>query len=88
MLPDLAAEAPIAEQAFDAEERVVEPLTRAGKAAVIPPKANRRNPRPYGRDLYKARHLIEKRSSSRAICRSERFRPISQRHRTRGRSGP
>ena len=26
---------------------------------VIPPKANRRVPRSYDRDLYKARHLIE-----------------------------
>ena len=35
------------------------PLRQAGKAAVIPPKANRKDPRPYDRDLYKARHLIE-----------------------------
>jgi hypothetical protein len=49
----------IADKAFDAEERVVQPLARAGKAAVIPPKANRKNPRPYDRDLYQARHLIE-----------------------------
>jgi len=88
LLPDLAAAALIADKAFDAEERVLRPLEQAGKAAVIPPKANRKDPRPYDRDLYKARHLIEKRSSSRAICRSERFRLISQRHRTRGRSGP
>jgi transposase len=25
----------------------------------VPPKANRRDPRPYDKDLYKARHLIE-----------------------------
>ena len=59
LLPDLAADALIADKAFDAEERVLRPLARAGKTAVIPPKANRRNPRPYDRDLYKARHLIE-----------------------------
>ena len=35
------------------------PLARAGKTAVIPPKANRKSPRPYDRDLYEARHLIE-----------------------------
>ena len=28
-------------------------------AVVIPPKANRRQPRPYDRHLYQARHLIE-----------------------------
>ena len=35
------------------------PLARAGRTAVIPPKANRKDPRPYDKDLYKARHLIE-----------------------------
>jgi transposase len=59
LLPDLAAEALIADKAFDAEERVLRPLARAGKTAVIPPKANRRDPRPYDEELYKARHLIE-----------------------------
>jgi transposase len=34
-------------------------LAAAGKTAVIPPKANLRNPREYDRDLYKARHLVE-----------------------------
>ena len=59
LLPDLAAAALIADKAFDAEERVLRPLEQAGKAAVIPPKANRKDPRPYDRALYKARHLIE-----------------------------
>ena len=59
MLPDLAADTLIADKAFDAEARVIEPLAQAGKTAVIPPKANRKDPRPYDRDLYKARHLIE-----------------------------
>ena len=44
----------------------------AGKTAVIPPKANRRLPRDYDRDLYMARHLIEnffaKLKQSRAIA--------------------
>ena len=38
---------------------MLRPLARAGKTAVIPPKANRKEPRPYDKDLYKARHLIE-----------------------------
>ena len=62
----------IADKAFDAEERVLEPLARAGKVAVIPPKADRKDPRPYDKDLYKARHLIENFSAklkrSRAIA--------------------
>jgi transposase len=59
LLPDLAADTLIADKAFDAEERVLAPLARAGKTAVIPPKANRKEPRPYDKDLYRARHLIE-----------------------------
>ena len=38
---------------------MLRPLGQVGKTAVIPPRANRRNSRPYDRDLYKARHLIE-----------------------------
>ena len=59
MLPGLAAAALIADKAFDAEERVLKPLEQAGKTAVIPPKGNRKEPRPYDKDLCKARHLIE-----------------------------
>jgi transposase len=58
-LPGLAADALIADKAFDADARVLEPLKEAGKAAVIPPKASRKEPRSYDRDLYQARHLIE-----------------------------
>ena len=49
----------IADKALDADERVIEPLEQAGRTAVIPPKANRKNPRAYDKELYKARHLIE-----------------------------
>ena len=49
----------IADKAYDAEARVVDMLLAKGKDVVIPPKANRRVPRTYDRDLYKARHLIE-----------------------------
>ncbi len=59
MLPGMAADTLIADKAFDGDRRVIEPLAAAGKAAVIPPKANRKISRSYDRDLYKARHLIE-----------------------------
>ena len=38
---------------------MLRPLARAGKTAVIPPKANRKEARAYDKDLYKVRHLIE-----------------------------
>lgn len=49
----------IADKAFDADERVIEPLERAGTHIVIPPKSNRNNKRDYDEDLYKERHKIE-----------------------------
>ena len=58
-MPGLTAGMLIADKAFDAQARVIEPLEQAGKTAVIPPKANRQDPRLYDRDLYQARHLIE-----------------------------
>ena len=54
---------------------MLEPLARAGKAAVIPPKANRKNPRPYDKDPYKARHLIEN-----FFARLKQYRAIATRY--------
>jgi transposase len=59
LLPTMDADTLIADKAFDADKRVIEPLVQAGKAYVIPPKANRRILRDYDQDIYKARHLIE-----------------------------
>ena len=75
LLPDLAAHMLIADKAFDAEERVLKPLERAGKTAVIPPKGNRKEPRPYDKDLYKARHLIEN-----FFAKLKQFRAIATRY--------
>jgi transposase len=75
LLPDLAADALIADEAFDAEERVLQPLARAGKTAVIPPEANRKEPRPYDKDLYKARHPIEN-----FFARLKQYRAIATRY--------
>ena len=44
LLPNMPSDTLIADKAFDADERVIEPLAAAGKTAVIPPKANRRSP--------------------------------------------
>ena len=59
LLEALEAEALLGDKAYDADERVVERLEKQGKAAVIPPRRNRTEPREYDKDLYKARHLIE-----------------------------
>ena len=59
LLPQIQADTLIADKAFDAEERVIQPLRAAGKTPVIPPRASRKSPRDYDRELYKTRHLIE-----------------------------
>ena len=61
LLPALVAkiDAVLADKAYDAQERVLAVLEQAGVTIVIPPKANRRHPRTYDKELYKARHLIE-----------------------------
>jgi transposase len=75
LLPETDAETVIADKAYDAEDRVIRPLEQAGKGIVIPPKSNRRNPRPYDKDLYKARHLIEN-----FFCQLKQFRAIATRY--------
>jgi transposase len=49
----------IADKAYDADQRVLEPLAAASKSMVIPTKANRRKPRLLDRDMYGTRPLIE-----------------------------
>jgi len=56
----MQADALLADKAFDADQRVIEPLLAAGKKLVIPPKSNRKVQRTFDREMYKARHLMEK----------------------------
>jgi transposase len=74
-IPRMAAGALLADKAFDADQRVIAPLTAAGKTAVIPPKSSRRSPRTYDAELYKARHLIEN-----FYCKLKQFRAIATRY--------
>lgn len=46
LLPGMTADTLSADKAFDVDERVIEPLRKAGKAIVIPPKSNRKVPGP------------------------------------------
>lgn len=59
LLEGLSADTLLADKGYDADKRVIERLEGQGKTAVIPPKRNRKTPRNYDRELYKARHLIE-----------------------------
>ena len=75
LLPDMEAEALIADRAFDADARVLQPLAAAGTAAIIPPRQRRRQKRDYDRHLYKARHLIEN-----FFAKLKQFRGIATRY--------
>ncbi len=75
LLPQMAADLLIADRAFDADKRVLQPLAAAGKSAVIPPRPNRVTPREFDQELYKARHLIEN-----FFCKLKQFRAIATRY--------
>jgi transposase len=75
LLPQMAANLLIADRAFDADQRVLEPLAAAGKSAVIPPRPNRVAPREFDRELYKTRHLIEN-----FFAKLKQFRAIATRY--------
>ena len=75
LLPQMKADTLLADKAFDADERVIEPLWAAGKTPVIPSKSNRKTPRDFDREMYKARHVIES-----FICKIKQFRAIATRY--------
>ena len=75
LLPEVAAPTVIADKGYDAEARVLAPLRAAGKAAVIPPKRNRKEQRVYDAQRYEARHLIEN-----FFCKLKQFRAIATRY--------
>lgn len=59
LLPQVNADALLADKAYDAQERVLDLLETKGIEAVIPPKANRLVSRSFDAERYKERHLIE-----------------------------
>ena len=75
LLPQMRADTLLADKAFDADARVIEPLLAAGKTPVIPPKSGRKTPRDFDREMYKARHLIEN-----FVCKLKQFRGIATRY--------
>ena len=75
MLKATQADTVIADKAYVAQVRVIEPLLQAGKAVVIPPKASRRHQRSYNPHLYKARHLTEN-----FFARLKQYRAIATRY--------
>jgi transposase len=75
LLPQMKASILVADTAFDAQERVLEPLQAAGKSYVIPPTRSRKIQRWYDKEIYKARHLIEN-----FFCKLKEFRALATRY--------
>ena len=59
LLASIQAGAVLADKAYDAQERVIEPLLAKGKQVVIPSRRGRKESREHDRHVYKERHLIE-----------------------------
>jgi transposase len=75
LLPQMQADTLLADKAFDADARVIEPLRAAGKKFVIPPRSNRKLLRSYDREMYKARHLMEN-----FYCKLKLYQAIATRY--------
>lgn len=75
MLPQIQAKAVLADKAYDAQERVIDPLIKREIEVVIPSKKNRLEPRAYDQVLYQARHLIEN-----FFAKLKQFRGIATRY--------
>lgn len=75
LLLGVKADTIIGDKGFDADERVINPLLKAGKTAIIPPRDCRKEKRNYDRELYKARHLIEN-----FFARLKQYRGIATRY--------
>lgn len=75
LLPDMMAGTLVADKAFDADQRVNEPLLARGKSVGIPPRAHRPVQRDFDKDVYKARHLIEN-----FFCKLKQYRAIATRY--------
>ncbi len=75
LLPLMEADTLLADKAYDADKRVIEPLHEAGKTVVIPPKRGRKIQRVFDKEIYKARHLMEN-----LFCKLKQYRAIATRY--------
>jgi len=68
LLEGVAAKAAAADRAYDSQA-LIDTITASAAQAVIPPRANRIQGRPFDRHIDKARNLVE-----RFFCRIKHFR--------------
>jgi transposase len=75
LLPQMQANTLLADKALMPMDASSSSLLAAGKKFVIPPKSNRKLQRPYDKQLYKARHLMEN-----FYCKLKQYRAIATRY--------
>lgn len=74
LIDGLPAEVVIADKGYDSDA-VVKTIEASGAEAVIPPKSNRKEQRPYDRERYKDRNLAE-----RFWSRAKQYRRVATRY--------
>ena len=74
LLDQVAPDALLADKGYDSDA-LVETLQKRGITPVIPPKANRREPRETDFALYRERNLVE-----RFFCKLKQYRAIATRY--------
>lgn len=74
LIKDQPAEFIVADKGYDSDA-FIDTITIQGGQAVIPPRANRLNPRSFDKHIYKSRNLIE-----RFFSRIKQFRRIATRY--------
>ena len=75
LLASIQAGGVLADKAYDAQERVIQPLLAKGKQVVIPSRRGRKESREHDRHVYKERHLIEN-----FFARLKQYRCIATRY--------
>ena len=75
MLSKTRGQIVIADKAYDAQARLVQPLLDKGKQVIIPSRSTSKQPREYDRHLYKERHLVEN-----FFARLKQYRAIATRY--------
>ena len=74
LIKDISAEHLLADKGYDTDA-IVAQAQEQGMQVVIPPKRNRKIQRPYDKDLYRLRHLVEN-----AFLHLKRWRGIATRY--------
>lgn len=68
LLDGFKADYVLADKGYDSDE-IIQIILQKGAAPVIPPRSNRKMPRPYDKTLYKQRNLIERAFNKLKHCR-------------------